>query len=316
MKLSVWMTTYNHEKYIKQCLESILMQETNFDFDIIIGEDCSTDGTRKILEEYEKKFPGKIKLFLPEKNLGMIEMDVSTLQLCTGSYLALLNGDDYWTSPDKLQIQVDFMDANPDSSMCYHKAKVINEIDGSSWDTEFTGENNFLPVEKLFKGFNPIMTSSVVCRNIMKLPDWYSEVPYGDMPLYLLLAQSGNIGYMDKVMSVYRISINGNWQGDKLENNLIKDVSYYNLINEKFDFRYDKFIKKILAQRIFDLIVLNIKMNDLIKSRELFKTLSSSDTISFIDNEDVVKIKSILFEKAEPECYPELINRQFQWHVN
>lgn len=117
MKVSVLMITYNHEKFIAQAIDSILMQQVNFDYEIVIGEDCSTDGTRAIVIQYQKEYPDKIRLLLPEENLGMHKNFVQTFRACQGEYIALLEGDDYWTSPRKLQKQVDFFRLS--SGMCY-----------------------------------------------------------------------------------------------------------------------------------------------------------------------------------------------------
>ncbi|MBK8553002.1 MAG: glycosyltransferase [Ignavibacteria bacterium] len=258
MKVSVWMSAYNHEKYLAQCLDSVLRQRTNFDFDIILGEDCSKDRTREVALEYQKKYPEKIKLFLPEKNIGMMEMDLATWGLCKGEYLALLNGDDYWTDENKLQTQSDFLDNNPDTVICFHKAKVEDETNGSSFETVYLEPNDTMPIESLLLGYNPIMTPTVMIRNLWKIPDWYRELPYGDMPLYLMLAQKGKIKYIDRLMSVYRVHSSGQWQGESVYNNLLKDLKFYKVMNEKLDYKYDDLIKIIFAQRYFDLIIIDI----------------------------------------------------------
>ena len=113
-KVSVFMITYNHEKYIAEALDSILMQKTDFDFDIVIGEDCSTDATRRIVLEYSRKYPDKIKLLLHNVNVGFISNMMYVLEACTGKYVAMCEGDDYWTDPFKLQKQVDFLEASLD----------------------------------------------------------------------------------------------------------------------------------------------------------------------------------------------------------
>src|SRR3712207_1086613 len=102
MKVSVLMLAYNHEKFIAQALDSALMQQVNFDYEIVIGEDCSTDNTRDILIRYQKEYPHRIRLLLPEKNLGMHDNLIQTFKACRGDYIAFLEGDDYWTSPNKL----------------------------------------------------------------------------------------------------------------------------------------------------------------------------------------------------------------------
>lgn len=106
--------SYNLEKYIAEALDSILMQKVNFKYNIVVGEDCSTDNTRQILQEYASKYPDKFTLLLHKKNLGVVANFATTLKSCQGKYIALLDGDDYWTDPFKLQKQVDFLESNKD----------------------------------------------------------------------------------------------------------------------------------------------------------------------------------------------------------
>lgn len=317
MKVSVWMSAYNHEKYISQCLDSVLMQKTDFDFEIIIGEDCSKDRTREIVCDYQKKFPDKIKLFLPDNNIGMMQMDVATRDMCTGDYIALMNGDDYWTEENKLQIQADFLDKNPDTVMCYHKAKVENETNGESFETVFPESGYELPIKYLLLGYNPVMTPTVMIRNILYIPDYFAELPYGDMPLYLLLSEIGKIKYIDKLMSVYRIHSNGQWQGEKVYNNLMKDIHFYSVMDEKLKFRYSDLIQKIFAQRYFDLAISRIKQNNFDEARNFFDKLKAANTnYSQINKEDEFNLYQILFEGAFNEKSEELLKREVKWKIN
>ena len=111
VKVSVAMITYNHERFIAQAIESVLMQQTDFAVELVIGEDCSTDGTRAIVRDYGERYPERIRLLLPEHNLGMMPNFVATLKACRGQYVASVEGDDYWTDPHKLQKQVDFLES-------------------------------------------------------------------------------------------------------------------------------------------------------------------------------------------------------------
>ncbi|HMS35128.1 MAG TPA: glycosyltransferase [Ignavibacteria bacterium] len=316
MKVSVWMTAYNHEKYLAQCLNSVLMQKTDFDFEIILGEDCSKDRTREIAIDFQKKYPDKIKLFLPEKNIGMMQMDVATHGLCKGEYIALLNGDDYWTDENKLQIQADFLDANPDSVMCYHKALVENEDTGYTFETVYLENSDTLPVKSLFLGYNPVMTPTVMVRNIIELPQWYAEMPYGDMLLYLLLSQKGKIKYIDKLMSIYRIHPGGQWQGETVYNNLLKDLKFYRVMNEKLGYKYDELIRHIFAQRYFDMIIIDIKGYRYFQAKRYFKKLILTDR-QFLKNNrrDIINLYRILHESADENLFGELLNRQVKWKI-
>ncbi len=125
--VSVRLVTYNHEKWIAQCLESILMQRTDFPFEVIVGEDCSTDGTLEIVLAYAERHPDKIRVLPAEANLGAMTNSYRVQQACRGKYHAMIEGDDYWIDPLKLQKQVDFMEANPDMTLCFHNVFVVND---------------------------------------------------------------------------------------------------------------------------------------------------------------------------------------------
>ncbi len=317
MKVSVWMTAYNHEKYLQQCLDSVLRQKTNFDFDIILGEDCSKDKTREIALEYQKKYPEKIKLLLPEKNIGMMDMDLATWSLCKGEYLALLNGDDYWTDENKLQTQADLLDENPDTVICFHKAKVEDETNRSSFETVYLETTDTMPVESLLLGYNPIMTPTVMIRNIWTIPEWYRDLPYGDMPLYLMLAQKGKIKYIDKMMSVYRVHSAGQWQGESVYNNLLKDLKFYKVMNEKLDYKYDRQIKAIFAQRYFDLILIYIRQKKYYQAKRFFKKLILTGDKFLVNNKrEVINLYRILYEGADEGQFDEMLNIQVKWKIN
>jgi glycosyltransferase involved in cell wall biosynthesis len=125
-KVSVSLLAYNHGSFIAQALDSILSQQVNFDYEIVIGEDCSQDNTREIVLSYQKNNPDKIRIFLSKKPLndrksGRLNL-VRNLKACRGEYVALLDGDDYWSSPFKLQKQVDFLDSHPKYAICFHDA--------------------------------------------------------------------------------------------------------------------------------------------------------------------------------------------------
>ena len=211
------MITYNHEKFIAQAIDSVLMQQTTFDYELVIGEDCSTDGTRAIVVDYQQRYPDRIRAFLREKNLGMHENAKQTLDACRGEYIAFLEGDDYWTDPLKLQKQVDYLESHSEYSMCFHNVHVIqegNEHEPTLWHTQ--PMKAVYTFEDLLPG-NFIHTPSVMYRTglVTELPAWYYEMPMGDWPLYLLLTQHGGAGYLSDVMAVYRKHAGGVWSTQK-----------------------------------------------------------------------------------------------------
>ena len=125
--VSVRVITFNHEKYIRDCLEGILMQKTDFQFEAVIGEDCSTDQTREIVTGYAEKYPDKIRMILSESNAGAYENIFRVQKACRGKYQAFCDGDDYWTDPLKLQKQADFLESHPDFTLCFHNALMVWE---------------------------------------------------------------------------------------------------------------------------------------------------------------------------------------------
>ncbi|MBD2209700.1 glycosyltransferase [Nostoc linckia FACHB-104] len=210
MKLSVLMITYNHEAFIAQAIESILLQEVNFDYEIVIGEDCSTDNTRKILLNYQEKYPDKIRLILPENNLGMQKNFSETFKSCQGKYIALLEGDDYWISSNKLQKQVDFLEKNSEYIICFHNAWVKHTESKNDYFMNSNINKDVFDITDIIKLDWFIATASMVFRNnIIELPDWLDNLMVADMPLQLLLSEHGKFKYLDEVMSVYRRHENG-----------------------------------------------------------------------------------------------------------
>jgi len=214
-KASIWMITYNHECFIAQALESILMQVVDFNYEIIIGEDCSTDSTREILKSYEAKYPDIVKPIYYETNVGMMQNMINVLKKCSGQYIALLEGDDYWTDPLKLQKQVDFLERNLDYVLVHTN---YNRLD----------ENNNLEISplnvadsmdtKTLLQYNCIRTCTTLFRNdFNKLHSFEQSLPYGDWPLFLNISRNGYVKYFDEVTVVYRLGV-GVTKGDSFNN--------------------------------------------------------------------------------------------------
>ncbi len=239
--VSIASITYNHEKFIAQAIDSWLMQKTNFDVEIIIGEDCSTDKTRDIIVEYQAKYPDKIKLIASNNNIGMMQNFIQTLQACNGKYIALCEGDDYWTDPLKLQKQVDFLRNNKSYAICGHNVKSLRGE--ALYDTGIK-ENITVPLNELVK-YNLLTTLSVLFRreSIRNLPEWFVNFPIGDWPLFILIAQTGKVYIMKDYMGVHRVHEKGAWSQidqDKLVEN---NISILHKTNEVFDFKYDNIIR-------------------------------------------------------------------------
>lgn len=127
VKVSVMMVTYNHEKYLEQAILSVINQNTDFKYELLIGEDCSTDQTRKIAEKYQMMYPEIVKLITHNKNVGPLKNEADLRRRCRGQYIAVLEGDDYWTNPEKLKRQAEFLDSHPQYIGVSHNVTVLDE---------------------------------------------------------------------------------------------------------------------------------------------------------------------------------------------
>jgi len=210
-KVSVWMVTYNHQDYIAQAVESVIMQKTDFTVHLFIGEDFSSDNTRFICQSLKQKYPDQISLFLNEKNLGANKNARNIYKACFNSgakYIAMLEGDDYWKDPLKLQKQVDYMESNPEFSLIFHNAIVVNEkVEKHTKQNmhENLDKDVFYTQDLLKQWFIP--TASILFRNYKDfvLPDWFANCSSGDIALLLLLSLNGPFKYYNEPMSVYRL---------------------------------------------------------------------------------------------------------------
>ena len=232
--VSVCMITYNHEKYIAEAIQGVLMQKTDFEIEFIIANDASTDNTHTLITEFAiDKKNITINYINHSVNSGMMSNFVSALQQCSGKYIALCEGDDYWTDPLKLQKQVDFMEANPEYAMIFTNGKVVytNEnndshlIYSNSKDESKAFYDTFpLPKETtdiytLAKG-NYIHTAGVLFLNWMDvgIPTYMEKVTIGDWPLHMMSATKGLIKFIDEDTFCYRVHSDGIYsKKDKIE---------------------------------------------------------------------------------------------------
>lgn len=213
MKLSVCMITYNHEKYIQKAIESVLMQETDFEYELVISNDNSTDTTHEIIEKLISEHPkaSNIRYINRKENIGMINNAKETLQECKGEFIAICEGDDYWIDSNKLQKQVDFLSKHKEYSICFHKVN-LEEPDGSIIEDTITRvPEEHETLEDLARAGNYIHTPSIVFKNIhFKYPNQFEVTPAGDFFKQMLLAEHGKIHYIDQVMAIYRNGV-GTW---------------------------------------------------------------------------------------------------------
>jgi len=224
MTVSIFLLTYNQEQFIAQTINSILMQKTNFNFQIVIGEDCSADATRSICKTFAEKYSNKIKL-LPalEKNIGLIANYMRTIKACEGKYIAICDGDDYWIDENKLQKQVSFLEDNPNYSIVYSKLKKLFP-DGTFKESiqrklKQAGDFDDLVFENVIPSVTVLFRNR---QNISAVPTWITNFPYGDWPTYLwILKDGGKIYFMDEITAVYRMHIGVSAQVRKSSSNTL-----------------------------------------------------------------------------------------------
>lgn len=282
-KVSICIQTYQHVNYIKQCLDGVLQQKTNFPIEILLGEDASTDGTREICIQYAKENPQKIRLFLHHRE-NNISIDgnptgrfnfVYNLLHARGKYIALCEGDDYWTDPLKLQKQVDFLEAHPGYVGCFHNTDMINEMEmhptlkpWRNFDKQKFVLEDTIATRALFH-----TSSFVFKREALLLPNWFTEVQSGDMALFSIIASQGLMFRINETMSVYRkneTGITNNISTDKYHSGRIKLFKYIssflnNEIKEKtntvISFHKKQLNKKKKNQSLFSKVITKIKKN-------------------------------------------------------
>lgn len=205
MKLTVCCITYNQEKYIGQMLDGIVNQRTDFDFEVMIGEDQSTDRTRKIIEEYQSKYPGLITILPGNENLGVRKNFAKTLLSGCGEYAAVCEGDDYWTDPLKLQKQVDYLDAHPDTDLCFHNTEIFYEDSGRKELSNPPGQPVITDLHDLISKWYIMTCSMVYRRNFSALPGWFTKVFNTDYALQMIISSNGSkVAYLPDTMAVYR----------------------------------------------------------------------------------------------------------------
>ena len=216
--VSVLCTAYNHEEYIRDALESIVSQQTDFPFELLVNDDASTDGTAAIIREYEEKYPDIVRPFYQPKNLYSQDIDIYYAVFfpnARGKYTAFCEGDDYWTDPTKLQRQVDFMQAHPEYPACVHNT-LLHYCVGDRADEELVRHDGDCDVEfeDILPGMNTAWhTSSLLAKTelLASPPDFYyiaAEYGFGDYPYGIWLRHNGPVHFINRTMSAYRICSN------------------------------------------------------------------------------------------------------------
>lgn len=281
--VSICCITYNHEPYIADAIESFLMQETDFEYEILIGEDCSTDRTRAIVEEYVLKYPNKVKLITSDTNVGTAMNSLRLQEKAVGKYVALCEGDDYWTDPRKLQKQIAYMEAHPECSMCFHAAEFVNSDKTPTGKiARIAKESKVISINQICSKAKPkyIPTAARVFRKeIMdNPPEWFIKACIGDFPSALIMAHHGHVYYIDEIMSAYRIGVSGSWTsrniGERKANHKNIKVNFncieiLECFNKYSGYKYVIQVNKAKLERVFE--IFRLKLRELKSNFKLFK---------------------------------------------
>lgn len=292
--VSVLCATYNHENFIAQALESFIIQETNFAFEIIVGEDCSTDKTKEIVEKYAQKYPNLIKPIYQSVNSGGYKNCADIFNISKGKYFILNEGDDFFSDKHKLQIQVDFLEKHPEYSLCFHPVRIFWQ-DKAKKDFIFPSKSARRKIGKkldyeTLKSYNFMHTNSVMYRKgKYKFEDIMpKDILPGDWMIHLHYSKLGKIGFIDKIMSAYRRHSSGLWYLATIapEQHYLKYgillVNFYYQASKKF-INDEKFWFQQATHKYNEVSQTYLKYRQweqLEKMRQYFPELSANNTIA------------------------------------
>lgn len=318
--VSINCITYNHEDYIEDALDSFLMQETNFEFEILIGEDCSTDNTLEIVQGYVKKHADKIRLITSDENVGGRANSRRLQKNSKGKYIAICEGDDYWTDPKKLQKQVDYMEKNPKCSMCFHAAKIKEESRKLIKKTMIQPYriDRISPIKHIINGgggFCPTASLLYPRRLMENPPKFYLTAHVGDYPLQMYLASEGYAYYISDSMAIYRTGTKGSWtnQLNRERNNKNKIIEIYQQdikllkeFNEYTNFEHSLEVENAILKKEFKILLI---MGEVIT----LKSSKYEKHITDLETKDKLKLYALSYF---PKTYSKMIrikNLVFSW---
>lgn len=268
--VSIICLAYNHEKYIRNTLESFVSQKTNFPFEVVIHDDCSTDATAAIIREYEQKYPQIIRPIYQTENQyskGVwITRDVVAPQT-RGKYVAVCEGDDYWCDENKLQLQYDFLSSHPKYSACVHRTVFHNVSTGEeTYVPDISESRDFSLEEIVWVGGGIFGTNSLMARREVycDLPECFRIRGFGDYQLFIYAAMEGKVHCMDRAMSVYNVGISGSWT-ERVWEDKERRIRHYNTciaLLEQIDAYYEGKYHRVLSEKILETQYQILKLNN------------------------------------------------------
>ena len=272
-KVSVLLLTFNQEKYIEKSMESAINQQTNFEIEILIGDDCSTDSTSEKLQKYRDL--SNVQIIRNPVNLGLNQNLVNLFMKCRGEYIAMLEGDDFWHSEKKLQTQVDILDKNPDCSLSCHGIEIVDD-QGKPIKESGTYDHTvrFYNLESILK-FNMIKNCSVMYRNglMAGFPNWFMDAVSCDWPLHVFHAEKGNLAYIDTSLATKRVHSHSLYTAKGREHDLKHQEDFFKKMEIYLPESYKKLIKNKRLDVDYSLFAFYQKQGSKNKMIEYFKKI-------------------------------------------
>ena len=255
MKATVLLVTYNHAPYIAQAIDSVLAQTTSFPFELLISEDCSTDGTREIVQSYQRRHPDRIRLLLSERNRNDNEVIARGIRAASGEVIAYLDGDDWWTAPHKLAAQVSFLERETSCALCYHSVlRVYEGSERASHPSLPPGPRAPMTTDDALLRYHLNSCSLAFRRSaVPELPAWYLSADLADWALVVLVSTRGTLGYLDEVMAAYRIHASGVWSALTDVQRIERRLTFYERLGAELQRSYEPAIRTGRAKTYFDL---------------------------------------------------------------
>lgn len=272
--VSVLMLAHNHGEFIREAIESVLTQKTDRKIELLIGEDASRDGTLAVCREFAARYPDVIRLFSHGENIGMHANFAHLWRQAQNEYIAFCEGDDFWCDDEKLSLQAAFLDKNPDCNLCGAFTRVIAQGQDGAWRETGIMKPSALKARYTFEdligdyGFH--FSSVMLRKSPVEFPAWFSSMYCVDRPLYLLAAQHGGAGAVDRVLSVYRIHPGGNWSSIDTAKKAERSISLFTTFIRHFGPEHGRSFRETLADILWFYMSEDLMAGRMREARSMF----------------------------------------------